>query len=155
MSDNNQLPPLYIRKIQEHTEQYLRDPVAAHLYDSGQVGLEGLIATLLLRTRGRRSGEPRYAVLQYYRPNGQVVIAASKGGSDKHPLWFENLLADPRCHVQIGADGYDAVARITSGAEREALFDFVSAEQPQQALYRERTRREIPFIVLEFDGASA
>jgi deazaflavin-dependent oxidoreductase (nitroreductase family) len=149
MSSNTDLPAPIAARIAEHLDEYLRDPVKAHLYDTARTGLAGVVPTLLLRTKGRKSGADRYCVLQYYRPKGLYVIVASKGGTDAHPLWFENLRADPRCHVQIGAHGYDAVARISTGAEREELFEFVSAEQPAQKEYRVRTRREIPFLVLE------
>jgi deazaflavin-dependent oxidoreductase (nitroreductase family) len=149
MSQNTNLPADITARIAEHLEEYLRDPINAHMYDTGRTGLGGVVPTLLLRTKGRKTGADRYCVLQYYRPKGLYVIVASKGGTDTHPLWFENLRANPRCHVQIGAQGYNAVARITHGAEREELFEFVSAEQPAQKEYRICTAREIPFLVLD------
>jgi F420H(2)-dependent quinone reductase len=40
----------------------------------------------LLTTTGRKTGEPRVSPLIYVRDGGRVVLVASRGGSDKHPL---------------------------------------------------------------------
>ena len=44
------------------------------------------IPVALLTTTGRKSGEPRISPLYFHRDGDTVVVAASKGGSDKKEL---------------------------------------------------------------------
>ena len=59
------------------------------------------IPVALLTTTGRKTGEPRVSPLIYVRDGDRVVLVASRGGSDKHPLWYLNLKANPKVSVQI------------------------------------------------------
>ena len=43
--------------IKKHTELYETDPEKAHIWDSGEAGGSGPLPTLLLTTRGRKSGK--------------------------------------------------------------------------------------------------
>src|SRR3954471_11759957 len=58
--------------------------------------------TLLLTTKGRRSGEPRTTPL-IYAPldGGGYAVVASKGGSDVPPAWYLNLSEEPVVEVQV------------------------------------------------------
>jgi hypothetical protein len=68
----------------KHTETYV-----------GSGGQDGHfwngVPTLLLTTKGRRSGQARRTPLIYGERDGSYVIVASLGGAPKHPLWYENL----------------------------------------------------------------
>jgi hypothetical protein len=50
--------------------------------------------TLLLVTRGRRSGKLRRTALAYGEDDGRHVIVASDGGAKGHPAWYLNLVED-------------------------------------------------------------
>lgn len=148
------LPEAVRRAIAEHHEQYQRDPEAAHLWDPGVIGVPGgPVPCLLLHHVGRKSGRTLNSILQYYRRGDEVVIVASKGGLPQHPVWYLNLLAQPDCEVQIGRFRTRARARTLSGAEREAWWSRIVAEQPVQLEYQARTTREIPVVVLELAEA--
>jgi len=54
-----------------------------------------------LITKGRKTGEPRTSPLYFHRDGDKVIVAASKGGSDKHPMWYLNLKGDPKVSVEI------------------------------------------------------
>ncbi|NWK98323.1 nitroreductase family deazaflavin-dependent oxidoreductase [Sphingobium lactosutens] len=142
------LPEDIQKHLAAHVELYQRDPERAHIWDSSVIGVPGPVKTLLLRTKGRKSGDDRYVTLQYFRPENLYVIVGSKGGVADHPAWFLNLLDEPRCHMQVGAFSSDAVARVAKGDERDRLWAMVSEEQPQYRRYQARTSREIPIIVL-------
>ena len=90
----------------------VRDHVRTYVESGGKQGhrWEGA-DTLLLTTKGRRTGEPRRTALIYGRDGDRYVVVASKGGSPKHPLWYLNLVADPHVRIQVGPDTMDAVAR--------------------------------------------
>ena len=144
-----ELPRGAMRHISEHIALYRRDPEKAHLWDSSVIGIPGPVQTLLLRSRGRKSGEERFAALQYFRVDGDYVVVASKGGLPTHPSWCLNLTENPDCEIQAGAFRARARARIAEGDERQRLWQAASGEQPEYLKYQSRTSREIPVIVFD------
>jgi deazaflavin-dependent oxidoreductase (nitroreductase family) len=106
------------------------------------------VPTLLLTTIGRRSGRARRTPLIYGRDGQDYLVVASKGGSDDAPLWYANLVADPRVRVQVGADTFDATARTATPEERERLWSTMTEIWPVYDAYQERTARQIPVVVL-------
>ncbi|MGH3595422.1 MAG: nitroreductase/quinone reductase family protein, partial [Mycobacterium sp.] len=56
----------------------------------GGEGLGGTfqkIPVALLTTTGRKSGQPRVSPLYFLRDGDRVIVAASKGGAAKNPMW--------------------------------------------------------------------
>ena len=106
--------------------------------------------TLLLTTKGRKSGEPRTKPLIYEDAgDGQYVIVASKGGAPEHPGWYENLSKEPNVEVQVWDDVFPARARTAEGEERERLWKLAAQQWPDYDVYQTKTDREIPVVVLE------
>ena len=103
---------------------------------------------LLLTTTGRKSGAPRVAPLIYLRDGERLVLVASKGGMDHHPLWYHNLVANPEVEVQIGAETRPMTARTATPAEKAALWPKVVAVYRDYADYQARTTRDIPAVIL-------
>lgn len=137
--------------IKDHLTRYLAtDGEDGHLWDASLGGGEGMIATLLLTTRGRKSGNPLTLPLIYGQtPAGAYTIIASKGGAPAHPAWFLNLEAEPLVDLQIKAERFKARARIARGEERAAIWaDMVNIYGPYEN-YQAMTNREIPVVVLE------
>ncbi len=105
---------------------------------------------LLLRTVGRRTGQPRTAALLYVRDGETYAVVASKGGAPKHPGWFHNLLARPDVEIQVGRQRIPVRARVAEGDERTRLWERADAvNQGVYAFYQSRTSRRIPVMVLE------
>lgn len=75
-----------------------------------------------LATIGRRSGEPRVAIVGYYEDGPNLVTLAMNGWADTEPAWWLNLQAHPDTIVQL-KDGPRAVrARVAVGEERDRLW---------------------------------
>src|SRR5262245_29955879 len=70
---------------------------------------------LLLRTIGRRSGQPRTAALLYVRDGDAYAVVASKGGAPQHPAWFHNLISRPDVEIQVGRQRIPMRARVAKG----------------------------------------
>ncbi|POX40641.1 nitroreductase family deazaflavin-dependent oxidoreductase [Streptomyces sp. Ru73] len=105
--------------------------------------------TLILTTTGRRSGERRSTPLIYQRFGDDLLVVASKGGSDTPPLWYLNLQADPEVEVQVKGDRFTARARTATAEEKPAMWRTMAAAWPQYDEYQQKTDREIPVVVLE------
>src|SRR5262249_51549031 len=58
--------------------------------------------TLILTTRGRRSGREIATPLFYVEDGGRLYVVASFGGNDVAPGWYKNLLVDPAVTVEVG-----------------------------------------------------
>jgi len=135
--------------IAEHIELYRTDPEKAHMWDSKSAGGKGLLPTLLLTTKGRKSGEPRSLPLIYGNTGDSYVIIASKGGMPTHPVWYLNLEANPECELMVGAKAVSARARVATGKERERIWADMAKIYPPYLDYQKATEREIPVIVLD------
>src|SRR5919199_4525167 len=78
--------------------------------------------TLRLKTLGRRSGQPRVAIVGYYEDGPNLVTLAMNGWADAEPAWWLNLQAHPDATVDL-PDGPRAVqARAAAGAGRPRLW---------------------------------
>ena len=104
---------------------------------------------LLLRTVGRRTGQPRTAALLYVRDGENYAVVASKGGSPRNPGWFHNLKANPDVEIQVGRERLPVRARVAKGKERERIWAVADeVNQGTYTDYQSRTERKIPVIVL-------
>ena len=115
----------------------------------GRIGARlGPYRLLLLRTRGRKSGEIRTAELLYADDGDQLVVVGSKGGSDSPPAWLLNLEADPEVEIQVGTRRWRTRAEVASADERRRLWPVVTRIWPDYDLYQSRSAREIPLVLL-------
>lgn len=105
--------------------------------------------TLLLTTKGRRSGELRELALIYGRHGDDYMIVASKGGSDEPPAWYRNIEADPNVEVQVRDERFNARARTASPEEKRELWPTMTSEWPAYDDYQKKTDRDIPIVILE------
>jgi deazaflavin-dependent oxidoreductase (nitroreductase family) len=105
--------------------------------------------TLLLTTRGRRSGRLRRTALIYGRDGDRYVVVASNGGARNHPHWYLNLTAQPEVQVQVQAERFAAQARTAGAQERPDLWRMMAEIWPDYQRYQKRTGREIPVVILE------
>jgi deazaflavin-dependent oxidoreductase (nitroreductase family) len=105
--------------------------------------------TLILTTKGRKSGQERKAPLIYGRHGDDLLIVASKGGSPQPPAWYVNLKADPEVEVQVKGDKFAARAREATPEEQTELWPIMTAEWPDYDNYQTKTDRRIPVVILE------
>ena len=109
----------------------------------------GGISVALLTTTGRKTGEPRVSPLYFHRDGDKVIVAASKGGSDKHPMWYLNLKADPKVSVEIKDEKLELTARDATEDERNLYWPKLVEMYPTYDDYQSWTDRKIPLVVCE------
>jgi deazaflavin-dependent oxidoreductase (nitroreductase family) len=129
----------------------MRGHAAIYRATGGRIGgqVPGLPSLLLLDHVGAKSGRPRTTPLVYMPDGDNLLIVASKGGYPKDPGWLHNLRAHPDTEVQIGRQRVKVHAREATAEERERLWPRAVEHNPHWGRYRERTNREIPFVLLE------
>jgi deazaflavin-dependent oxidoreductase (nitroreductase family) len=128
--------------VADHTRRYVES--------DGEDGHEWMgVPTLVLTTRGRRSGRLRRNALIYGKDGDDHVIVASRGGHANNPLWYLNLVEDPNVGVQVGAERFDATAHTATAEEKARLWPAMAKIWPAYDEYQAKTERDIPVIVLE------
>jgi deazaflavin-dependent oxidoreductase (nitroreductase family) len=95
----------YQMKVDSFTHQMIRFVSATHVATYRLFGGMGPLNrnTLILTTRGRKSGRAIDKPLLYYQEDGKAYWVASYGGSDTPPAWYLNLTANPEVEAQIGS----------------------------------------------------
>ena len=110
-------------------------------------GIVGM-PVVVLATTGRRSGRRRTVVLSSPVIDGsRVVLVASKGGDDRDPEWYRNLVAHPSVELTIGGVARRMTARTADAQERAELWPRVVGAYGGYAAYQRRTTREIPLVI--------
>jgi len=126
------------------------DQVALYESTDGKEGgtLEGK-PVVILTTRGRKSGVLRKTPLMRVEHDGRYVVVASLGGAPQHPVWYLNLVGDPRVTLRDGADVMELRARAATPEERKTWWTRAAAAWPAYDEYQKNTEREIPVVILE------
>ncbi|MFF9481940.1 nitroreductase family deazaflavin-dependent oxidoreductase [Streptomyces sp. NPDC014733] len=129
---------------------WVREQVELIESSGGQQGtsLRGM-PVVVLTTRGARSGKLRKSPVMRVEHNGRYAAVASLGGAPKHPVWYHNLVADPRLELQDGPVRQDMTAREVHGAEKAEWWARAVDAFPDYADYQKKTDRTIPVFVLE------
>lgn len=126
--------------VAEHTRKYV---------ETG--GEEGYLwrgyPTIVLTTRGRKSGALRRNALIFGRDGDDYILIASYGGRPTHPLWYLNLTEDPSITIQERDQVISCVAStVPEGEERDRLWAQMAAIYPPYADYQAKTERRIPVV---------
>ncbi len=115
--------------VADHTRQYVEN-------DGGEFYMWRGFPTIVLTTRGRKSGQLRRNALIYGHDGDDFILIASYGGRPKHPLWYLNLVADPQVTIQEKALVVHGIAEtVEDAAERARLWDLMVGIYPPYADY--------------------
>jgi deazaflavin-dependent oxidoreductase (nitroreductase family) len=134
------------------TRRWVRDQVELYENSGGSQGTtlrETGLPVVIVTNLGVRSGKVRKTPVMKVEHDGRYAVVASQGGAPQHPLWYHNLVANPRVELQDGPDKREMVAREVTGEERAQWWDRAVAAYPPYAEYQQKTTRQIPVFVLE------
>jgi F420H(2)-dependent quinone reductase len=118
----------------------------------GRVGLRApgdTFGLLRLTTLGRRSGQPRAAIVGYYEDGPNLVTLAMNGWAEADPAWWLNLQARPDTVVEL-EDGPRAVrGRAAEGEEHDRLWNRWAEFSDQYDGWAALRSRKTAIVVLE------
>jgi F420H(2)-dependent quinone reductase len=115
---------------------------------SSMVGTPLHHQSLVLTTRGAKSGKERNVPLVYLRRGSNIIVIASATGQKEHPAWYLNLKAHPEATVHVGGRAIPVTAKEAEGKERDDLYEEAVRFYSGFDIYRRRTERTIPVMVL-------
>ena len=126
-----------------------RDQADKYIESGGTDGtvLQGK-PVILLTTVGAKTGKLRKTPLMRVEHDGEYAIVASLGGAPKNPVWYHNVVQNPRVELQDGQVTRDYDAREVFGDEKAAWWERAVQVWPDYAGYQKKTDRQIPVFVL-------
>ncbi|MPY91548.1 MAG: nitroreductase family deazaflavin-dependent oxidoreductase [Acidimicrobiia bacterium] len=131
--------------------KWVRDQVETYERTGGKEAgtlLDTGLPVIIVTTRGNKSGKIRKFALMRVEHGGEYALVASLGGAPKHPVWYYNLVADPKAvTIQDGPEPFLVEVREVSGAEKAAWWERAVAAFPNYEQYQAKTERQIPVFV--------
>jgi deazaflavin-dependent oxidoreductase (nitroreductase family) len=104
---------------------------------------------LLLTTHGAKTNQERVNPMMFVQDGEDYVVFASHRGAPTSPDWYYNLVAHADVTVEVGPDRFEGLAIVTSGDERQRLWDKSVALHPFLAdLQATALPRVMPVVVL-------
>jgi deazaflavin-dependent oxidoreductase (nitroreductase family) len=118
---------------------------------AGRVGRSAFgMPAIELFTVGRRSGRTYSTMLTAPVVDGEtVILVASKGGDDRDPDWYRNVVANPDVELIMNGSRRRMRARSATGEEKVELGPRIIASYKPYGSYRRRTSRDIPLVICE------
>ncbi|WP_106212166.1 nitroreductase family deazaflavin-dependent oxidoreductase [Glaciihabitans tibetensis] len=100
---------------------------ALYRVSRGRLGLReprrgGHAGMMRLRTTGRRSGQERAVIVDYFEDGGELVTLAMNGWGAADPAWWLNLRATPEAEVDLRRGSRRVTARAATPDERARLW---------------------------------
>jgi deazaflavin-dependent oxidoreductase (nitroreductase family) len=102
-----------------------------------------------IHTIGRRSGEPRIAILGYYEDGPNLFTLAMNGWGEPEPAWWLNLQAHPTATIDLQNGSRAITAREATGDERTRLWSSMRQLEPNLDAYATRRPTETAVVVFE------
>lgn len=133
----------YVRHVASHTDPWLER------FTGGRLNREWMVPSATLEAVGAKSGLPRPVQTTYFHDGRDAVLIASNYGGTKHPQWYYNLVAHPKC--QLGGERFVAT-EVTDPGEYERLYALAVQVYAGYGDYRVTTAsagRQIPVFRLE------
>jgi F420H(2)-dependent quinone reductase len=131
-------------------ERFTDFHTATYKLSGGRIGGTYANAPIaLVESVGRKSGKRRTHPLIARADGDNLVIVASKGGVQRNPAWYLNLMANPETNAWWKGKKRRVRAREAAGEERERLWSLMVETYPTYEDYQRRTDRQIPVVVLE------
>ena len=110
----------------------------------------GSMPVVELHTRGRTTGKRRSVVLAApVHGDGRYLLVASKGGDDRHPAWYLNLVANPEIELTVDGTTMKMRARTASADEKAELWPKIVAAYRGYDGYQHKTQRDIPVVICD------
>ena len=109
------------------------------------------VDVVLLRTRGRRTGTTREALVACLDDGDGLIVGGGNWGWDRDPGWVHNLSAQPEVEVLRGRRAQPLRMRATllEGLDAERAHAALTNAYPHSQQYVQRRTRPVPVVRLD------
>lgn len=109
-----------------------------------------LVPSLVLHTRGARTGEPRDVPLMYTPDgHGRAIVAGTNFAGEKHPAWTSNLLVNPEAAITVRGRWMPVHAERIADPDRDAAWARIEAQWPGYRAYERDSGRTVRLFRLQ------
>lgn len=113
-----------------------------------------VVPSLILTTRGARSGLLRDTVLMYTPDgHGRAIVAGTNWASPHHPAWTYNLLAHPEAEITVRGRRYAVRASLIEGQARDRVWRHLESQWPEYRSYERDSGRTVRLFRLHLTAA--
>ena len=137
----------FVRKVMKVASRF---NVWIYEKTDGKVGgkfVVGGAPVCLVTMIGKKTGMRRTTPLIHIPHGDDILLVASQGGLETHPLWYGNIKANPEIEVNAFGNVRKMRAREASPGEKLALWPIVRGVHPDFDEYQARTDRDIPVLI--------
>jgi deazaflavin-dependent oxidoreductase (nitroreductase family) len=106
------------------------------------------VHALVLTTTGRKSGQQRNVVLQYFPDGEAMIVVATNDGGPTHPAWYLNLRANPSAEVEVEGRRTPVSASELGGDEAAGWWRQILERSPEYERYSRAAHRSFPILRL-------
>ncbi|WP_072314504.1 nitroreductase family deazaflavin-dependent oxidoreductase [Agrococcus sp. Marseille-P2731] len=112
-----------------------------------------LVPSLVLHTRGAKTGKPRRSELMF-TPDGDggAIVAGTSFARAQHPGWTANLAEHPDAEVVVRGLRYPVRATRIAADERDAAWARIEAQWPGYREYERDSGRTVRLFRLTTDA---
>ena len=105
---------------------------------------------VILTTRGAKTGQTRTSSPRRLCGRRDAwLVAATIGGSARHPAWVLNMAAHPDdIWLEVGTERFKVRGESLEGTERVEALARIAKVASRYGKYQEKTDREIPIVRL-------
>lgn len=112
-----------------------------------------LVPSLVLRTTGAKSGEPRSSELMFTPDgNGGAIVAGTSFARAAHPGWTANLRAHPDAEAVVRGRAYPVHATPIPADQRDDAWARIEAQWPGYRAYERESGRTVRLFRLTTDA---
>ena len=107
------------------------------------------VPSLILTTRGAKSGLARDTVLMYTADgHGRAIVAGTNWAAPTHPAWTYNLLAHPEAEITVRGRRYTVRASVIEGDAHDRVWRHLESQWPEYRAYERDSGRMVRLFLL-------
>jgi deazaflavin-dependent oxidoreductase (nitroreductase family) len=147
--DVDEIPEKWVWLVRGITRFYTRLNIWVFKKSKGRLwkNFPGGYPICVVGMTGNKSGQRREIALIYLPYGDKVLLVASQGGLDKHPVWYHNISANPDVDVLFEGRLTKMHAQQASDDEKRELWPVLISIYPDFDQYQARTDRNIPVFI--------
>lgn len=144
-------PEKWVWLIRGFLKFFTRINVAVFMASKGRLmnKFSGGAPICIVAMTGRKSGKRRRIALIHLPYENSVLLVASQGGMEQHPVWYHNIAANPNIEVTVGGETRKMKARQIDDDEKRKVWPHLLGIYPDFDEYQARTDRNIPVFMCE------
>lgn len=152
--DVDEIPEQWVWLVRAITRYYTRLNIWVFKKSKGRLwkNFPGGYPICVVGMTGKKSGQRREIALIYLPHEDNVLLVASQGGLDKHPVWYHNIAANPDIDVLFDGKVRKMRAQQASDDEKSELWPVLISLYPDFDQYQARTDRNIPVFICQALG---